>query len=115
MKGRGRPFLPGNQYGKGRPRKGQSIVEIIEALGMVDSIDEVDGTVKSRRIALVEKLWQLALGGDIAAIKYIIDKVDGFNATGSLMGSVSSARASLVTIEKLSVDEWQRRWEAGEI
>jgi hypothetical protein len=57
---------------KGRPKKGQALTDILNY-----KLDLKDGSGKLQREAVAEKLIGLALAGDIAAIRYIMDRVDG--------------------------------------
>jgi hypothetical protein len=57
---------------RGRPKKGQALMDILNY-----KLDQKDGGGKMRREAVAEKLISLAEGGDIAAIRYIMDRVDG--------------------------------------
>ncbi len=60
----------------GRPKKGQTLTDILKAHADKEDVDSGSRTI-SRRDALAQKLWQMALGGDIAAIRYIYDRIDG--------------------------------------
>ena len=68
-------FKPGNCANpKGRPRKEHSLTAILEQLG-----DEPWGeSGVTRKQALAALLWQKAIDeGDMPAIKYIYDRIDG--------------------------------------
>jgi hypothetical protein len=69
-----KPFAKGDSRINrlGRPRKGQSMTEI---LGCV--LDRKDETGKMRREKIAEKLILLAESGDIAALRYTFDRIDG--------------------------------------
>lgn len=63
-RGPGRPFLPGNNANPGgRPKRDRALTAALEEV--------VDKT------KLAEKLYKLALGGDMAAIKYVYDRIEG--------------------------------------
>jgi hypothetical protein len=55
----------------GLPRREKSFTEMLE-----DELERTRGG-KSNKQALAEKLIDLALGGDIQAIIYIFDRLDG--------------------------------------
>jgi len=57
---------------RGRPKKGQSITEILELL-----LDKKKETGELRRADIAEKLIKLAESGDLPAIRYLIDRLDG--------------------------------------
>ena len=56
-------FAPGNRIGKGRPPKGQTMTDILSAKVSADEIADM----------LINK----AREGDLAALKYIYDRIDG--------------------------------------
>ena len=62
---------PDNINRTGRPKKGESITEILK-----EYMSEPDAKDKSRKEVLVEKLYKLAKN-DLTALKYLIDRVDG--------------------------------------
>lgn len=61
---------------KGRPRKGKSLTDILERI-----LKEKQVTFRGKQItgkeAAVRKLLELALAGDVPALKYLIDRIDG--------------------------------------
>lgn len=70
-------FQPGQSGNpNGRPRKGKTLTDILEKHGQKRDVKDGDKEI-SRKEALAKKLWALALSGDVAAIKYIFDRIDG--------------------------------------
>lgn len=70
-------FVPGQSANpKGRPKKGQTMTDILEKTLKKKSI-KVDGKMISGKEAAAIKIMQLALKGDVAALKYIFDRIDG--------------------------------------
>ena len=67
---------PQNGNLKGRPKKGESLTDILKEVGEVKDIETKGGKIDKRK-ALALKLWQKALKGDYYAIKYIFDRIDG--------------------------------------
>ena len=57
---------------KGRPKKGAALTDILN-----DKLDLVHKAGKIKREAIAEKIIELAMNGDLAALKYIFDRVDG--------------------------------------
>jgi hypothetical protein len=57
---------------RGRPKKGQALTDILNY-----KLDQRNENGKLQREAVAEKLIVLALGGDMAAIRYVMDRVDG--------------------------------------
>ena len=67
---------PQNINRAGRPPKGQALTDILREQAEREDVDGKDGKM-SRRDAIAQKLWQMALSGDIHAIKYMYDRLDG--------------------------------------
>ena len=68
---RGR-FAPGNRANpNGRPRKKRALSELLRTVGN----RAIDG--KRKKLLLAETLWDMALKGDIAAIRLIYEYCDG--------------------------------------
>ena len=63
------PGQSGNPHG--RPKKGETYTDIINDIGNTLS-DDIE-----RKKMICLKLYEMAEGGDLAAIKYIMDRVDG--------------------------------------
>jgi len=60
----------------GRPKKGETLTEILR--DQAELVDVTRGDEKiSRKEALARRLWSMAMDGDIHAIKYIYDRIDG--------------------------------------
>jgi len=70
----GKPFAKNDPRinRQGRPKKGTAFTDILNT-----KLDDENKSGLLRREAVAEKLIMLAEGGDIAAIKYIMDRVDG--------------------------------------
>jgi hypothetical protein len=70
----GKPFEKGDARinRRGRPKKGQALMDILNY-----QLDQRDGSGKLQREAVAEKLIGLALEGDMTAIRYVMDRVDG--------------------------------------
>lgn len=67
---------------RGRPKKGQTFTDILKGQGELLDVSIKDpntgeSTPITRKEAISDKLWRLALAGDVAAIRYIYDRVDG--------------------------------------
>jgi hypothetical protein len=73
-KGGDTKFKPGQSGNPGgRPKKGESLTEILRAQGELPP----GKTGKARKELIGEKLWRLALSGDKFAIRYVYDRLDG--------------------------------------
>lgn len=62
---------------KGRPPKEYCFTDLIKEQGNLKDVTVQDGEKISRKDALITKLWAMAMGGDVAAMKYLMDRVDG--------------------------------------
>jgi hypothetical protein len=60
----------------GRPKKGESLTDILRELGGIADVSTEKGKIE-RRQAIANRLWQMAIAGDLAAIKMIYDRIDG--------------------------------------
>ena len=69
-----KPFEKGDNRinRKGRPKKGTALTDILNY-----KLDTADNTGKMKREAVAEKIIELAICGDVTALKYIFDRVDG--------------------------------------
>jgi hypothetical protein len=67
----------------GRPKKGNALTDLLREAGALAEADCV-----SKNDKLTAMLWAKALEGDMAAIKYIYDRIDGSpKATQELTGA----------------------------
>jgi hypothetical protein len=65
-------FEPGQSGNpKGRPRKGCCLTEIVEK-----KLNQKVNGIKQREL-IADKLIALAIGGDVPALKYLFDRIDG--------------------------------------
>jgi len=60
----------------GRPKKGECLTDILKAQGDLKDIETPSGKM-ARKEAVAMKLWKLALDGDVTALKYLYDRIDG--------------------------------------
>ena len=68
------PGVSGNP--KGRPKKGEALTDILREQADLEDVTEGVNTL-SRKDALARKLWSMAMSGDMAAIRYIYNRIDG--------------------------------------
>lgn len=61
----------------GRPKKGETMTDALRMLAGKTIKDDKGNSVTFKE-AISKKLYALAISGDIAAIKYIFDRIDGF-------------------------------------
>jgi len=72
-KPRGGSFKKGQSGNpNGRPKKGTALTDILSL-----NLDKADKSGKLLREAIAEKLIDAALNGDIIALKYVFDRLDG--------------------------------------
>lgn len=70
-------FKPGNNANpNGRPKKEYCLTDILKEQGNWEDVDTKDGKI-SRKDAIGLKLWDMAMAGDVIALKYLYDRVDG--------------------------------------
>jgi len=74
----GVPFKAGDPRinRKGRPKKGESFTEILEKV-LHEKVFNYNGKKITGKEAAARKLLQLAISGDVAALKYLADRIDG--------------------------------------
>jgi len=60
----------------GRPKKTRCLTHALTEYGK-RIVDAPEGQKATLQELLVKTLWNLALGGDLMAIKYIFDRIDG--------------------------------------
>lgn len=60
----------------GRPKAGETLTDALREYATKADVDFNGGKI-TRKQALSQKLWQMALGGDMQAMKYIYDRIDG--------------------------------------
>ena len=73
------PFQKGQSGNpKGRAKKGRTLTDLLSKQGDIkDVTDEVQGKKISKKEALAKILWAMALREDLAAMKYIYNRLDG--------------------------------------
>jgi hypothetical protein len=74
MSGKFQPGTSGNP--NGRPKRGESLTDILRMQGDIEDVS-LEGEKVSRKTALGHKMWQLALRGKEATMRYLYDRVDG--------------------------------------
>jgi hypothetical protein len=62
---------PQNINRAGRPKKGQALTDLLRK-----ELSHKDGDTPGKTV-IVKKLYELAKGGDVTALKYIFDRIDG--------------------------------------
>ena len=61
---------------KGRPPKEYCLTDILKEQGNIKDVETSSGKI-SRKQAIARKLWAMAMEGDVTALKYLYDRVDG--------------------------------------
>lgn len=72
------PFTKGspNINRNGRPRKGQTMTDILSKVLEEKSVKYQDRQITGKEAA-ARKLLELAMSGDVPALRYLIDRMDG--------------------------------------
>lgn len=113
---KGRPFKPGQTGNpKGRPKKGESMTDILGELAGIKDVTLPSGEKVTRKRALVERLWAKAIrDGDTTAIKFIIERLDG--KTPQVIQGPDDEDGNPIpvavvqVVRKRSIDEWQQEY-----
>ncbi len=58
---------------KGRPKKEYCLTDILKEQGNIADVETPAGMI-TRKNAIAKKLWAMAMGGDVAALKYLYDR-----------------------------------------
>lgn len=61
---------------KGRPKKEYCLTDILKEQGNLEDVETPSGKI-SRKQAVAQKLWAMAMGGDATILKYLYDRIDG--------------------------------------
>ena len=72
-----KPFKKGQSGNPhGRPKKEYCLTDILKDQGNVEDVSTEEGKI-SRKQAIAQKLWSMAMDGDVQALKYVYDRIDG--------------------------------------
>ena len=97
----------------GRPRKGNTLNEILEKDGK-RLIDDEDGKRRSRLKVLSRRLWDLALSKDITAIKYVCDRLGGRPTEKvEVVGDEGGPIGVVFLPEKVTPEQWIKNGNNG--
>lgn len=61
----------------GRPKKGFAISDILNEIGKEKVTKQSTGERIEKRIALMQKVYAMALAGDMSAINFVADRTEG--------------------------------------
>lgn len=99
-----KPFKPGQSGNpKGRPKKAYCITDILREQGEIRDVNTEQGRI-TRAEAIAQRLWLMAMKGDIAALKYIYDRIDG-KPLQQIQADVESDNRIEIKIEHVRADE----------
>lgn len=72
------PFRKGDPLinRNGRPKKGQTMTDIITSVLLEKSVTFKGAQITGKE-AVARKLLELAVAGDVPALRYLIDRIDG--------------------------------------
>ena len=77
----------------GRPKKGETFTEILTAIGDMN----VEGKDRKHKEELAVKLWDMALSGNMAAVRYLYDRVDGKPVESVNMNTTTESIVDILT------------------
>ena len=103
-----RPGQSGNP--NGRPRKAKCLTHALTEYGK-RIVDAPDGHKTTLQELLVKTLWNLALSGDLAAIRYIFDRIDGKPIETMIIPGVnhSSGKIKIVWVSSEGEEEKEEK------
>lgn len=81
---------------KGRPKKGMALTEILR---LFLAQPDLDGATRAEM--LTRKLWSLALEGNLDAIRYIYDRLDGKPTESHEIGGAGGGPITLRVVEQI--------------
>jgi hypothetical protein len=61
----------------GRPKKGSAIADILNEIGLEKVSSKSPGERIEKRVALMRKVYEMALAGDMPAINFVADRTEG--------------------------------------
>jgi len=72
------PFVPGKSGNpNGRPKKTEAMTEILRAELNTLDLEDAEGNPIPAKQAIARRLIALAMDGDVPAMKYVYDRIDG--------------------------------------
>ena len=91
-------FKPGQSGNPtGRPKKEYCLTDILKDQGNNEDVEIEEGVMISRKQAIAQKLWSMAMSGDAMMLRYIYDRIDGsprqsidLESTGSVIVNVEA-------------------------
>lgn len=84
----------------GRPKRNETLTNILDELGN----ERPDMDNETRKRLLAHRLWELALTGDLAAMKYVYDRLDG-TPTQSIAHQHSAPDDRSITVQFVKAGE----------
>ena len=71
-------FKPGQSGNPtGRPKKEYCLTDILKEQGNNEDVEIEEGVLISRKQAIAQKLWSMAMNGDPIMLRYLYDRIDG--------------------------------------
>jgi len=72
-----KPFTKGHSGNPaGRPLKEYCLTNLLRQQGDIQDFETKEGLI-TRNEGIAKKLWDMAISGDVPAIKYLFDRIDG--------------------------------------
>ena len=92
------PFKKGdtNINRNGRPKKGETFTDALNLILQEESVTYRDMKITGKEAA-ARKLLELAIAGDVPALKYLIDRIDG---SPTVTNKIIAAEIPHITIGK---------------
>lgn len=104
MPGKNTRFKPGQSGNpKGRPKKELCVTDILREQSKIRDVQTEEGKI-TRAEAIAKRLWLMAMEGDIAALKYIYDRLDG-KPLQQVQADIESDNKMEIVIEHIKPNE----------
>ena len=72
-----KPFTKGHSGNPaGRPLKEYCLTDLLRQQGDIQDFETKEGLI-TRNEGIAQKLWDMAISGDVSSIKYLFDRIDG--------------------------------------
>jgi hypothetical protein len=91
------PFKKGDPMinRKGRPKRGETFTDILNVVLREESVTYKGEQITGKEAA-ARKLLELAMGGDVSALKYIADRIDGLPVATNNVNTTNIPKITVV-------------------
>jgi hypothetical protein len=100
---------PQNINKKGRPKKDESMTKILESVMQEYSVN-MNGSKILAKEAIARKALEIALKGDVTAIKYLYDRLDGTPKQTQEISGPNGGPIAFQAPKQMTLDEWNEKF-----